>query len=63
MQERDKQDANNKYITFVCSENFVDMLDDVHWQLKKSKSELIRDSVEFYINSNLQDGDLEKVSK
>jgi len=55
MRIKEKQDANNRYITFVCSESFVDMLDDVHWQLKKSKSELIRDSVNFYINSNLQD--------
>jgi len=63
MQVKDKQDVNNRYITFVASENFVNMLDEVHWGLKKSKSELIRDSVEFYINTNLQDENLEKVSE
>ena len=54
MQVKDK-DVNNRYITIVCNQNIINMVDEVHWQLKKSKSEVIPDSVEFYVNCNLQD--------
>lgn len=43
----------DKAMSFTASQEFMDILSEARWHLKKTKAELIRDSVMEYIERHL----------
>lgn len=53
----------DKAITFLASQEFIDVLKKAHWKLEKNKSELIRDAVMEYIERHLPKDAKEEILK
>ncbi len=49
-------ELNNKFLTISVSDSFRDMVNRLHWQLKISKSRLLREVVLFYAKSKNLEG-------
>ncbi len=43
----------DKAMTFTTSKEFIEIVDQAHWKLEKTKSELIRDAVMEYLERHL----------
>jgi metal-responsive CopG/Arc/MetJ family transcriptional regulator len=59
----DKKDRilMNKKFTFTTSQDFLDVMREARWYLRKSQSELIRDAVIDYLERNLPKDVKEKI--
>ena len=53
----------NKKFTFTTSQEFIDILSEARWALKRNQAQLIRDSVMEYLERHLPKDAKEKILK
>lgn len=58
-----KKTKLNKKFTFTTSQEFLDILSESRWHLKKTQAELIRDSVMEYLYRHLPKDAKDKILK
>jgi len=51
--DRERKKLMNKTFTFTTSQDFLDILSEARWALKKNQSGLIRDAVMEYLERHL----------
>lgn len=52
--DKPQGEVNNKFLTISVSDTFKEMVDRLHWQLKLSKSGLVREAVIQFAKSKLE---------